>query len=388
MNFKTLFPYLCLALVLISHLVFGLDLTHHSHNAWLYNSMILEGRFLLQDPYLLNGQQLTFVYGIIVYPIAGLLWFIFNYYTVEVLMLLITLIDFILLRKMLKNNVWVGFLLLSLILHTIGDTLVAHFSIMLFWLGTLLYYKKKRIWQIPIILSCINHPIMIVPSIFYMIKDKKMIPILSIIFLYFAGLSAFFAQSSSLTYYLPFIFLFRVLISLGPIFVLEDSFKKYNHKLFNWVRDFLSYKVTIYQVILISMAIILIVQNSVITIGLQVGTFLLTHSLTQVRQDFFEDFPDINGTLRIVDYHWLPSVVLNNENIVSTEGSFRENNNIKLEFQRFYWTNDSYAEFVNENNFDYIMICKKCTPPTNENEFLELYYNLFWENEYYSIYSI
>ena len=52
----------------------GLDLTHHTHNSWLYNQMIRNWDYYSTDPYL--GEQITYAYGVPAYIVGGLLWFI------------------------------------------------------------------------------------------------------------------------------------------------------------------------------------------------------------------------------------------------------------------------------------------------------------------------
>ena len=85
---------------------------------------------------------------------------------------------------------------------------------------------------------------------------------------------------------------------------------------------------------------------------------------------------------------WLPSLI-NTNNITLTECSFIENNNIRIEGQPFYWNNlNEYINFINNNEFDYVLFCKHCDPPTNEKDLLEQIASVYWENDYYYLYSV
>lgn len=377
--------------------------------------MIINHEFYAYDPYLLSGEQLTFNYGIIAYPLAGLLWFVFSYFTIDVLMAVITVIDFILLSKLLKkHSILLSIILLSLSFHVAGDTYVAHFSNMLFWWGVYSFYRKKRFWQVPIILACINHPAIIAPAAYFILKDKKLLAVIGVLLAYFVSISYFFAQSSSFHFYLFFVFLFRLIICLSPVILIEDFFgelkksiqgfdkmisrvdKNYSKKFvkkseenINVLRKIVFFKIPLIYVILIVIATIILTQNIIYLIFFNTNNLFLLTSLNQVQSSLFNGFPNISGEIRTIDYLWLPSLIYFNENITLTEGSFRENNVIKIENEPFYWSNRSeYSFFVQKDSFDYVLFCKLCSPPTNEKEFLDDYYSLVWENEYYYLYSV
>ncbi len=86
-------PILVLILVLVSQAIPGIDLTHHLETSRVYHEMIAQGTVLLRNPYLLAGQQATFTYGIPFYIVSGLLWFLFGRFTIDILMLLISLLS-------------------------------------------------------------------------------------------------------------------------------------------------------------------------------------------------------------------------------------------------------------------------------------------------------
>ncbi|PIU88774.1 hypothetical protein COX58_03400 [archaeon CG_4_10_14_0_2_um_filter_Archaea_38_6] len=421
MKFAEYFNYLCLILLLLFQFNTGLDLTHHVHNAWLFHEMILNHEFLAHDPYLLEGEQLTFTYGIIAYPVAGISWFLFSFFTIDVLMFIITIVDFLILRELLKkDSLLLGIIILSLSFHILGDTYVAHFSNMLFWLGVLMFYKKKNYWQIPIILSCINHPVYIIPSLYFVLKDKKLLAIIGALILYFITLAYLFAQTGEASSYLPLVFLFRLLIAMSPIILIEDVFReiykniynlgesikkniknkevhktsnkivKESRKNINLIKEFLMFKIPLVYVILVVCITIIITQNIIFLVGLNPNNLFFLTSPDTIKTEFFQGFPNITGTVRTIDYLWLPTLLYTNENMTLTEGSFRENNNINLNLGlgSFYWTNESYAEFVNSSDFNYVLICVQCNPPTNEGEILDGNYPLVWSNDYYKLYSI
>ncbi|MBN1923447.1 MAG: hypothetical protein JW791_01655 [Nanoarchaeota archaeon] len=391
MNLKQVFPYLCLFIVLLSQFNFGADLTHHAHNTWIYNKMISEQRLILLDPYLLKGQQLTFFYGIITYPLSGLLYLLFSNYTVDVFMAIITVIDFILLYKILgKNRVVFGVIILSLLFHTIGDTLVAHFSNMLFWWGVYAYYKKKKFWQLPFILSALNHPFTLLVALYFGLKDKKLFCALLATLSYFIILSLIFSKNSNFNIYLPAVFIVRMLILLAPAAVKEDYFRNSKNKIIKKVSSFLSCQITVYELILIISSLTLLTIVVCSSLFIITGHYFVLKSIDDVSSRFFEGFPEINGTLRIMDYYWLPFLIYDSQGFTSTSGSFRENNLVSLippthivEFEK-----NEYSDMIIKEGINYVLYCKECYTKSNEKDLLDSYYNLVWENDYYLLYEV
>lgn len=411
MKFKHIFPYLCLGLLLSSQFIYGLDLTHHSHAAWLYNKMIIEQRFIAQDPYLLGGEQLTFTYGIIIYPITGLLWFIFQTFTVDIVMFILSILVFIILKKLIKKEWIVGVLTLSMLFNTVGDTLVFYFSNVLFYFGILLYYKKIRFWQVPIVIACINHPLTLIPSIYFVLKDSKLFAVFGTIVSYFIIISLFFSQTSKIPIYLPLVFIVRVLLLIIPIVLIEDVFTKFYEVIYSLhkkvisstdikiikkvskqivkhskknissIKKFVNLKIPLpYVIFLIGFVCFLTATITLSFTGANYRTYFISTT------ELFDNFPNITGNMRVIDYLWLPSLMFSNDNITFSDGSFRENNNIN--FASNYWTNESYYNFILDKSFDYILVCKLCNPPTNEFDILNDNFELFWENEYYYLYEI
>ncbi|VVB74245.1 Uncharacterised protein [Candidatus Tiddalikarchaeum anstoanum] len=411
MDFKKIMPYLCLIILLASQFIFGTDLTHHLHNAWIYNTMIKECRFIPYDPYLLNGEQITFAYGLVAYPVAGLVWFLLGEYTIDVLMALSSIAIFVILKMLVKNDLPVSILTLAMLFHTLGDTYVFYISNLLFYLGLLLYYKHVKFWQVPIILSCINHPIAILPAIYFIFKDKKLFAVLSTVIVYFLVITFLFSKSASMTPYLPLVIIARTFLLLFPVFIIEDLYKGFNNaadnihtkiaaysrnrtvtniskkiitsskKNISFFKKLFDFKVPLLYVI----AMVLISMFSVLILS-QIYFQTWNYSLYAFNDKLFYNFPNISGSVRVVDYNWLPALLFTPPNVTFFGGSFRENNNI--DFSTHVWDNSSYYSFLVNNSINYVLVCKQCNLPTNEPIIVRTFFSKYWENDYYTLYIV
>lgn len=403
MNKGCFFVYFFLILLILLQFYNGLDLTHHVHNTWIFNQMIVNQEFTIYDPYLLNGEQITFLYGSIIYTIGGVLWFLFSYYTVDVIMIIITILNFLIFKKLFKqDNLTILILMTSFVSFIQPDTFVAYFSLFLFWLSFLLLHEKRKYWKIPLILSILNHPVYLIPSLYFILKDKKLIPVFITIIAYFSIISFYFSKTGSITLYLPIVFLQRIIFALTPIILVNDFFKELNNeikkdnivkKLLNNVKKFLFHKLPIIHIILIvifSIAVSLFLIGNVTSYQFSnLNEFITINSMPAQISVLFNNFPNITGIVRNVDYFWLPSILLNKEGVILTEGSFRENNDITLDLKPFYWSNETqYEEYLDENSVDYVLFCKNCITPTNEKRILLKEYALVWENEYYYLFMV
>jgi hypothetical protein len=329
-------------------------------------------------------------------------------------MFLISISIFIVIKKLINKDLIIGFLTLAMLYHPVGDTMVFYFSNFLFFVGLLMFYNKKKFWQIPIILACINHPFTILPSLYFILKDKKLLAVFSTIIVYFAVLTFLFSQDSNYPAYLPLVFLSRFLILITPILLIEDVFKSFydalysihntveesiknkqvrklskrilkdSEKKISFIKKLLTYKINTFTVLIIILITIVLTSSTIFSFYFE-GYDYSIYSYNSTNE-FFQNFPNISGRVRVVDYLWLPSLLYTNENITYTEGSFRENNNVNFEVN--HWLVEDYWFFMNESTINYVLICKQCNPPTNEGEILEEYYPLVWENDYYILYNV
>ncbi len=381
--------------------------------------MITQRKILLKDPYLLDGEQLTFSYGIISYIVSGLLYPVFDYLTVDIIIFILILINTFLITKFLKKDtITASLLILSLAFFTTTDSYVSAFSLTLFWYS-LYQYKRKKHWEIPMIIACINHPFTLIPASYFVLKDKKTWSIItSIIIMYFLIISFFFSKNSEIEFYYPVVIIFRSIILLSPILIKEDLFSEITRKISNSVED---YEESINKILknlsidskkvkkrtkkfnkevekiikkfwysrqTIIRIILIIIIVSIITMEMMRITTNLTLPHTELlTNDVSENFPkNISGSIRVVDYMFLPAIYhFPKNNIVLGVGSFRENNPVKFS-PTIYRTISEYEEAT--KNYGFVLHCKYCNPLVNDWYFLNKHYNIIWENKYYSLYNI
>lgn len=413
MSLKSVFPYLCLLVLLIGQFNFGSDLTHHLHNSWIYNKMIIEQRFIPYDPYLLSGEQITFAYGLIAYPISGLFWFIAKDYSVDILMALCSILAFFLIKNLLKQDFPTSILTLSMLYNVLGDTYVFYVSNVLFYLGLYLYYNHKRFWQVPIILACLNHPVTIIAATYFILKDKRLFSVLFSILAYFLVVTFFFSKTATLTFYLPIVFLTRLFMLLFPVFFIEDIYSEFYNTIYHIhktigkytksvvikkvsndilqkskkqipiIRHFMDTKIPLSYMLLIEITTVFL---AIVIMQLFFQTWNYSLYTFKVDSVLFNSFPNITGNIRVVDYAWIPSLLFSKENITFYGGSFRENSNNN--FSPNLLTNDSYYASLRSSNVTYVLVCKQCSMQNNELELLRSNFILYWENDYYYLYKV
>ncbi|MBN1924150.1 MAG: hypothetical protein JW791_05355 [Nanoarchaeota archaeon] len=376
MKFRISFIFL---LIVVGSIFFtGLDFTHHAHNGWLYYQMIKEGRYMSQDPYF--GSQITYAYGIPAYALAGLLWFFFDIHSISVIQALMLIITYIILIKWFKQDRWVSCLIFLNYFFTIFDAYPAHFSNFLFWIASYAYYNKKNWWPVALLISAFNHPYTLISSLFFVVKVPALVIPEALILSFYIIASKVFTQGIFIPIYTIFMGVARVVLNLLPILILT-AHNKINIKDYKIVRDITQYKITIPTLLII----LLICIPILITLTIYVLVFQPTNVV-----DFtmFEGIPVINGTLRVVDYLYLPSVfVLPYQGYNLEAGSFRENN--PQHMVKTYWdTVQDYDDFLTGKNISYVLFCKMCNPQSNEKEMLEENHILVWQNDYYSMFSI
>jgi len=332
--------------------------------------MMVEGRFLLKNPYLLAGQQSTITYGIPFYAIGGILWFLFERFTIDLLMCLTTLFSFLVIRRIQPS---VGYLTMALILlwgFIIPDSYIAYCANFFLWLTAYLYLKGKRYYQIPLAIACFTHPFSIVVGLYYVYRDRKNAILMGIFLLYYLIISFMFTSQGSLV--LPNIIntlVARVAIGLFPILLHEDFSKK------------------IIRIASISLVTLVSISNVVL--------FLLVEPM-QIRgfyeeyKTLFNDLPTISGNMRVVDYNYLPSAYyFHKRGLTVNTGSFFES--WILPTRRKWNGVREYQQYIKSHHIDYVLTCKECgavfpgVHPT-EKALLSSHYPLIGENHYYSLY--
>lgn len=379
MKFEFKLSQAVLLLILSSLLITGLDLTHHSHNAWFYHDMIKAGNFTSTSPYFTS--QITYAYGVPAYFIAGLLWFVFGIHTINLIIGLTIVINYIILKKWLKNDYWISFLILINLFFTIFDSYVAAFSNCLFWLASYAYFKKKKWWSIPLLIAAFNHPYVLISSLFFAVQTPILIIPLSLMLSYFLVASVAFTSGIFLPIYTIFMALGRIVTNLLPIMLLTAR-DKLNLKNFKIIEKLSKIKIglpALFGILIISVPLIIFL--TIYTLVLVPDTLLMDYSM-------FEGIPLINDTVRVVDYLYLPSVyVLPFYGFNLEAGSFRENN--PQHMVSLVWNNKTeYDTFLESNELKYVLMCKMCNPKSNERQVLRENYPLIWENEYYYLYNV
>jgi len=365
-------PPICLIILICSQFFPGIDLTHHLETARMYNEMMVEGRFLLKNPYLLAGQQSTITYGIPFYTIGGILWFLFGRFTIDLLMCLTTVFSFFVIRRITCNAGYQTMALISIWGFIIPNSYIAYCANFFLWLTAYLYLKGKRYYQIPLAIACFTHPFSIVVGLYYAYKERKNILLIGIFLFYYLIITFIFTSQGSMV--LPNAIntlVARVAIGLFPILLHEDFSKK------------------IIRIASISLVTLVSISNVVL--------FLLVEPM-QIRgfyegyQTLFEDFPNISGNMRVVDYDYLPSAYyFHKRGLAVNTGSFFES---WIHQTRRKWAGaKEYQQHMERHLIGYVLTCKKCgaifpgVHPT-EKAILSSGYPLIWENQYYNLYRI
>ncbi|VVB75535.1 Uncharacterised protein [Candidatus Tiddalikarchaeum anstoanum] len=376
---KFRFSYIVLIIMLLSLFVNGMDLTHHLHNSWLYNQMIEKLDFLGTDPYFQS--QITYAYGVPAYLLSGLLWSIFSIHTVDILMGIFLVIEYVLLIKWFKNDdTWIWALMLVNLFFTTWDSYVAAFSNCLFWIASYAYFNKKNWWSIPLLIAAFNHPFTFASSLFFAVHSPALLVPLSAVMTYFVIAGKLFTSNIFLPIYTIFVLVIRVIINLLPIMVLSSKGKiKLNDMKILETLSKVKLKLPALLLILI------LVGSTELFLAIYALTYQPPKSMIDITM--FEGIPLVNGTVRAVDYISLPSVyILPSYNFTLEAGSFRENN--PQHMIKITWANASdYLHFLEGNNISYVLFCKMCNPQSNEREMLNSF-NLTWENDYYYLYKI
>ncbi len=370
--------YLFLAITLFSLVMTGFDFTHHAHNSWLYYQMIKNWDFTGVDPYFTS--QITYAYGVIAYFFSGLLWFIFGIHSITIIQIICILVSYYILTKLFKQDRWVSLLIVLNMFFTIFDSYPSHFSNCLFWVATYGFYKNKKWWLIPLLLAAFNHPFVLIASLFFTVKQPWLIIPQSLILSYFLIATSIFTNDLFLPVYTIFMGFVRMFLCLLPILLLSKE-DKINIKNFKILRDISKINASLPTIISL-----MVLEGGLIV---ALAVFVLVMQPTNV-VDFtmFEGIPAVNGTLKVVDYLYLPSVfVLPFEGYTLYDGSFRENNPQHL-VQTLWSSISEYDNFLNENNISYVLFCTMCNPQSNEKEMLEGNYPLVWSNDYYTMYSV
>jgi len=343
--------------------------------------MIESWDFLTENPYF--GSQITYAYGVPAYALSGLLWFIFSIHSINILEGVTIIVNYIILRKWFKDrkdDKWISVLMVLNIFFTIFDAYVAAFSNCLFWLACYGFFEKKKWWPVPLLIAAFNHPYVLISSLFFVVQEPILLLPFSIIFSYFIIASEVFTNQLFLPVYTIFMGIGRIIVNYLPILIMASHSRiKFNH--FKIVEVFSKIKVTM-PVLLVTLLIFAAFE------GVVAIYTLVLQPTNAVHFTMFEGIPNVNGTLRVVDYLYLPSVfVLPYEGFVLQAGSFRENN--PQHMVKLLWDNESdYQNFVDNGNFSYVLFCKMCNPQSNEFEILQNYYDLVWDNDYYYLYNV
>ena len=365
-------PIFVLILVLASQAVPGIDLTHHLETSRVYHEMIAQGAVLTRNPYLLAGQQTTFTYGIPFYIVSGLLWFLFGRFTIDILMLLTSLLSFFIMRKIVKDVRYQTMSLLLLWGFVIPDSYIAYCANFFLWLTAYLYLRRKGRYQIPLAVACLTHPFSVVVGLYYVYKERKNGILVGIFLCYHLVITFVFASQGNIV--LPNIintFIARVAIGLFPLLLQE----KIREKIIKVTSRILTWAVVAANVVLF-----LLIEPMQLR-----GFYEGYHTL-------FKTFPDISGNMRVVDYDYLPSVYyFHKKGLTINTGSFFES---WILITRRKWKDRAeYQQYLGEYHINYVLSCKECgtifpgAHPT-EKAILSRNYQPVWENQYYILYSI
>jgi hypothetical protein len=344
----------------------------------MYYQMIKEGDFLFRDPYF--GSQITYAYGVPAYALSGLLWSFFGVHSITVIEIIVVLISYVILRKWFKSEKWISVLIMLNLLFTVFDSYVGAVSNCLFWLASYGFYKKVKWWPIPLLIAAFNHPFVLISSLFFAVQMPILIFPLSIIMSYFVIATKVFTTGLYLPVYTIFMGFGRTVVNLVPALVLVGIGKiKLEH--FKILSSVSTYRVRIPTLLItLILAFLLLAFLAIYTLVFQPDEV--------INFSILDDVPLVNGTLRVVDYLYLPSVyLLPAKGFTLQAGSFRENN--PQHMMKEYWDNtDEYSSFIQGLNVSYVLHCKMCNPQSNELRMLEDYYDLVWENEYYWMFSV
>ncbi len=373
------YSLIALAIVLSTLIINGLDLTHHMHNAWIYNTMIKEGRIILYDPFFKD--QITYAYGIVAYIVAGLFWFVVGSLSIKVVIALCILIEYVVLLKLFeRDDLWIFLLTLLNLFFTIFDAYVAIFSNCLFWLAIYAYYNKKVWWPIPLLISAFNHPYTFISSLFFLIEEPTLLMPEALIFAWFILSTKTFSTSTYIPVYTIFMAAARVLANIAPIMAL--FLKGRIHKTDVKVLEAIS-KVTVTLPQMITFSIVIYSVGFTIAIY-----FLVVQPFGYIDESMYDGMPHVDGIIRVIDFIHLPSVFwLPKHNLTLEEGSFRENDPQYLVWR--YWDNfSSYEYYLDSNNISYVLVCNRCNPPTNEIDLLKEHFPIVWKNDYYMLFYV
>lgn len=361
---------ICLAILICFQFFPGIDLTHHLEASRLYHEMITNRVIFLNNPYLLAGEQLTIVYGSIFYLLAGIVWFFFERFTLDILSTVSILLSFLLIVNLTERLGYRLIALLFLSAMSIPDAYVANFANLLLWLTAYMFIKGKKYYQVPLVISCLSHPFSIIVGLYYAYKDRKNIVIIVISTLYFIAIGAIFTFQGNIV--LPNVLIAvigRAFIGLYPILFYEKF----------------SQRIMARSIMIIAIGVIPcnILQFVLIEPYQMRGFYEGYHSL-------FKGFPTIKGNMRVVDYNYLPSAYyFHQEGLTINTGSFFES---WIYNTRKNWDSvEEYENYLKDNNISYVLICKKCGsifPGVNqlEQDVLLERHKLIWENDYYKLY--
>jgi hypothetical protein len=260
------------------------------------------------------------------------------------------------------------------------DAYVAAFSNCLFWLASYGYFNKKVWWPIPLIVAAFNHPYVLIASLFFAVKSPYLVIPLSAIMTYFLIATELFTQETFFPIYTIFMGFARIIANVMPIMVFASKKKaKFrDFKLFSFISNVKMKMPTLF-------AVLLILVPTFVTVAIYV---LVYQPDNVVDFTMFEGIPVVNGTVRVVDYLYLPSVyILPYSGFTLEAGSFRENN--PQHMVKTTWENATqYISFLAETNISYVLFCVMCNPQSNEKEMLDNYSTLIWENDYYALYDV
>lgn len=349
-----------------------MDLTHHLETARLYHEMIREGRFLLHNPYLLAGQQYTFTYGIPFYAVAGVLWFVFDRFTIDLIMCLITLLSFVIIRRMVHK---VGYQAMALALlwgFVIPDSYIAYCANGLLWLTAYLYGKGKRYYQVPLALACLTHPFSVIVGFYYAYRERKLLILIGMFLVYhFIIAFMFVSQGNSVLPNIINTLVARVAIALFPVLLQEEIHKKI--------------------IKAVGLALVGLVCLSNVVLFALVEPMQL-HGYYEGYQTLFNAFPHISGTMRVVDYDYLPSAYyFHQKGLTIATGSFFEGWIVQT---RRKWDDEGeYRQYLDDHHIDYVLVCEACGAVfpgahPSEKTILSARYPAVWKNEYYMLYRV
>jgi hypothetical protein len=109
-------------------------------------------------------------------------------------------------------------------------------------------------------------------------------------------------------------------------------------------------------------------------------------------QRLFNAFPNISGTMRVVDYDYLPSAYyFHAKGLTIATGSFFEGWIVQT---RRKWDDErEYQQYLDDHHIDYVLVCEACGAVfpgahSSEKAILSAHYPAVWENEYYMLYRV